>query len=230
MRRSSALKRTVVSGLTVLALLAVSPARPAESAREGLWQFQLPITYVASETFSGQSGTSVDLNGDVSFGVAFGYNFDEQWYLGGEFTWMDMGYDARISVDTDLDQVPDSVELRSGTLDSSSIQLSGQFNFMKTTVTPFVRANVGGTYIDSNIAAGPPQGYCWWYPYWGYVCDYYVPTYGNNAFSYGGSLGVRGDLTETFFLEAGVNQLWVDAEGSETLDFLGYRLNIGWTF
>ena len=222
----------VMLGLFVaVSLLAgTSSATAADSEREDRWQFYIPITFTTSETFSGQGGSSVDLSGDVGFGFAFGYNFDERWMLGFEFTWLNANYDATIVEDTDGNGTPDRTVNVGGTLDSSTFQITGQFNFLETRVTPFIKAGLGSTYTDSNIPTGPPQGTCWWHPWWGYICGTWQPTYDKNSFSYGAAIGVRGDLTDTFYLEASANQLWVDFDRTDTPSFTGYRLNIGWLF
>jgi hypothetical protein len=205
------------------------PAIAADSNREETWQFYIPITYVSSEKFYGQSGTFVELNDDIGFGVAVGYNFNERWYLGGEITWMDMSYNAEVAID-DGDGIPDDLVRVSGNLDSNSLQVSGQYNFLEKSFTPFIRASLGSTYTDSNIATGPPQGVCWWHPWWGYICDVWQPTYDKYTFSYGAGIGLRGDLTDTFFIEGSYNQLWVDTDNADTLSFAGIRVNVGWNY
>lgn len=220
--------------LSVLALLtclaATVPVVAGDSDREDRWQLTIPVTYVESQSFSGQGGSTVDLSRDLAWGIGFGYNFDEHWYLGFETNWISAGYLASIPVDTDGDQVPDDFERVGGILDAGAVGFVGQYNFLEKTVTPFVRASVGSTFIDSNIAAGPPQGICWWYPFWGYVCDVWQPTYSKSVFSYGAAIGVRADVNDRFFLEGTFNQHWADAKRTDTLEFTGYRLAVGWTF
>jgi len=145
MNRRRAPITSVMFGL-VAALFLVSgslPAIAADSNREETWQFYFPITYVSSEKFDGQSGTFVELNDDISFGVAVGYNFNERWYLGGEITWMNMSYNAEVAIDDEGDGIPDELVRVSGTSDSNSLQLSGQYNFLEKSFTPFVRASLG---------------------------------------------------------------------------------------
>ena len=126
--------------------------------------------------------------------------------------------------------IPDTTVTLAGSLDSSTFQITGQFNFLETRVTPFIKAGLGSTYVDSNIPSGPPSGTCWWHPWWGPICGTWQPTYDKNSFSYSAAIGVRGDMTDTFYLEASFNQLWVDFDHSSTPSFTGYRLNIGWLF
>jgi hypothetical protein len=223
---------SVMFGLLAAVFLVsgILPAIAADSNREETWQFYIPITYVSSESFNGQSGTFVDLNDDISFGFAVGYNFNERWFLGGEITWMNMSYNAEVAIDDEGDGIPDELVRVSGTSDSNSLQVSGQYNFLEKSFTPFVRASLGSTYTDSNIATGPPQGVCWWHPWWGYICDVWQPTYDKFTFSYGAGIGLRGDLTDTFFLEGSYNQLWVDTDNADTLEFSGIRVNVGWTY
>jgi hypothetical protein len=106
----------------------------------------------------------------------------------------------------------------------------GQFNFLPTTITPFVKGNFGWTWVDSNIPAGPAEGVCWWHPYYGYICETWQPTYGDTAFSYGGAVGLRAELRPTFFLEGSYNMLWVDFDDADTGDFDGWRFTLGWIF
>lgn len=233
MRRNATL--TMMIGLFAAACMVAgtSPADAAMSDREEKWQFYFPITYSSSESFNGSGGSSVDLSSDLGWGFAFGYNFNERWMLGFEITWLSANYEARIPVDNSPpDGVADGPAATvSGTLDSSSLQVVGQFNFMETRVTPFIRASLGSTYTDTNIPSGPPTGTCWWHPWYGYICGTWQPTYDQNSFSYAAGLGVRADVGEAFYLELSYNQLWIDfSSASSTPSFNGGRLNIGWVF
>lgn len=232
-RRTARTISTLTLGgcLAVCVLGGTLPANAADSDREERWQFSIPITWTSSETIEGQNGSSVDVAGDASWGFGFGYNLRERWFLGLDFTFMEASFDATVVQDNDPpDGTPDGTSRISGRLDSSSFQITGQYNFLEKTITPFVRGSLGSTYVDSNIAAGPPQGFCWWLPYWGYVCDSYVPTFSDTSFSYGAGVGVRGELNDRFYLEASANQLWIDLDRAETVDFTGYRLTMGWMF
>jgi len=203
----------------------------ADSDRGEKWQFYLPITYFSGEKLDGQNGSSVDLSNDVGWGFGFGYNFNERWMVGFEVTWLSAHYDAVIPVDNNPpDGISDGSVTLGGTLDSSSLQFVGQFNFLEKTFTPFIRASLGTTYTDSNIPSGPPTGTCWWSPWYGYICNQWQPTYNKNSFSYGGAIGVRGDISDTFYLELSYNQLWIDFDRVSTPSFSGGRLNIGWIF
>ena len=203
-----------------------SPAVAADSEREDTWQFYIPVTYSSSERFDGEGGTFVDLGSDVGWGFAFAYNFPERWMLGFEITWINKNYEARLVAD-DGNRTPTDI---TGSLDSSSLQVVGQFNLLDKRFTPFVRAGIGSTYIDTRIPSGPTQGSCWWHPWWGYICDTWQPTYDKNSFSYSAGVGLHGDITDTFYLELSVNKLWIDLSNASTPELTGTRLNIGWIF
>jgi opacity protein-like surface antigen len=231
MRRSTSLIILTMC-LCAIACLAtgISPAAAGDSDRSERWEFYIPVNSISSEDFDGKGGTSVDLAGDVGFGFAFGYNFNERWILGFEFTFMDMNFDASVARDTDQDGDPDDFLLVSGELDSNSLQITGQYNFLEKTITPFIRASLGSTYVDSNIPSGQPTGVCWWHPWWGYICDIWQPTYDDSSFSYGAGVGVRADVGERFYLEGSANQLRIDFENADEPEFTFYRLNMGWLF
>lgn len=221
-----------VTGL-IGALFALSPLMPPaawagvdDSSRDGRFELYLPVTYIASESFGSEGGTSVDLHSDYSLGVGFNYNFNEYFALGFEFTGMSANYEARVHADDPNDSF---VEV-GGSLDSSSIQVSGQYNILQKTVTPYVRGGIGSTYIDSNIPTAPPIGSCWWHPWLGYICGAWQPTSSDSFFSYGLAVGVRAELTETFYIDFGFNQLWLDWSVADNATFDAYRLKFGWMF
>ncbi len=216
--------------VVVCLVFGISSAAAADSDRGERWQFHIPITSVSSEEFDGQGESSVDLSSDVGFGFALGYNFDEQWFLGFEATFMEMGYEARIPFDADMDNDADGVVTIGGNLDSTNLQFSGQFNILKKSITPFIRGSLGATHVDTNIPSGPAQGVCWWHPWWGYICNAWQPTHDETSFSYGAGIGIRGDLTERLFFEASANKLWVDFDDTDTPSFTGIRLSFGWLF
>ena len=229
-RRKAPLAISMLGLFAAVCLISGSaPATAADSDRAEKWQFYIPITYVSSESFNGDGGTSVELNGDIGWGFAFGYNLSEQFLVGFEITWTNVNFNANIAQDNNGNGTPDEIFSASGTLDASTLALTGQWNILEKTVTPFIRAGLGGTYIDSNIASGPATGTCWWYPYWGYVCGTYQNTYDRNSFSYSVGIGVRADITDTFFLELSYNSMWIDSS-SGTPNLKGGRLNIAWMF
>ena len=223
--------RSMAVGFALALWMGASAAdADAQTRREGKWQFNIPITFTFSQTIDGQGESSVDLSNDVGWGFGFGYHLNENFFLGGEITWLRASYNAMIPWDDDGDQNPDGTAQIGGTLDASSFQAIGQYNFLENKLfTPFVRGNLGFTYTDSNIASGPPQGSCWWHPWWGYICSSWVPTYDRTSFSFGGAAGVRADVSRSFFLEASFNGLWINFEEATPL-FDGIRLNIGWLF
>jgi opacity protein-like surface antigen len=216
---------------TVLGMCLCAPSILAgESDREGRWQMSVPITFTSGATVDGQQGTSFKLNDDVGLGFGFGYNLNPHFMVGVDFTWLTANYDASISTDINNDHIPDTKVDLAGTLDAANLQFVGQYNILKGRVTPFLRASLGWTWIDSNIPAGPAVGSCWWDPWYGYVCGTWQPTYGATRFAYGAAAGVRGEVAERFYLEASYNVLWLDTSQSGTPSMDGVRVTAGWVF
>ena len=225
--------RTVTMALavgTVLGLASGTPRTAAQEGRETRWQSSLPLTFTSGASYNSE-GTSVDINDDLGWGFSFGYNVNPIFLVGMDITWLSANYDADIATDSAPgDGIADTTIGVSGTLDAANLQFFGQYNILKGRVTPFLRASLGWTWIDSNIPSGPAQGACWWDPWWGYVCNTWQPTFEDTAFAYGAAAGVRGELTERFFVEGSYNVLWVDFDRAGTQDLDGFRLNMGWTF
>jgi opacity protein-like surface antigen len=223
--------RSMAVGLALALWMGASAAdADAQTRREGKWQFNIPITFTFNQTIDGDGGSKIEMNNDVGWGFGFGYHLNEKFMLGFEATWLRAGYEATIPYDDDGDQNPDGTSKIGGNMDATNLQAVGQFNILEGNLfTPFIRANLGTTYTDSNIASGPPQGSCWWHPWWGYICGSWVPTYDRWSFSFGGAAGIRADVSRSFFLEASFNGLWINFDNSTPV-FDGIRLNIGWLF
>jgi opacity protein-like surface antigen len=88
-----------------------------------------------------------------------------------------------------------------------------------------VSAGVGIAYVDTNIPTGVGQTYCYWDPWWGYVCGGYAPTKTENDVSYNAGVGVRYDVNRQFGLQASYNKMWIDfSRASGVPDFDSWRL------
>lgn len=226
------MKRTSIVGLMlVVAAIAVValyvPVAEAQSftsvrpgGRGGNWDFYLPIVYADSATINGQGGSSVDINADFGFGFGFGYNFSDNFQLNGMFTWNSRTYDAK-TVNTD-----GTTRKYSNYMDSSTISVNGVYYFLKGDITPFVSGGIGITYVDTNIPTGSGSTSCWYDPWWGYVCNSYVPTKTENDFSYNAGIGVRYDVNRQFGLQFGYYKTWIDISKAQgTSDFDIWRLD-----
>jgi len=96
--------------------------------------------------------------------------------------------------------------------------------------TPFVTGGLGWTYIDTNIPAGLPESFCWYYPWYGSYCSTYVPTKSTTRFSYNAGLGLRLDVGKGVF-RGMVNSQWADFGGSYgSSNFIQYRIDFGVKF
>jgi len=231
--RARHVRRTVTMVLalgTVLGLVIWLPRAAAESERETRWQMSIPITFTSGASYDSDAGTSVDVNDDIGWGFGFGYHINKRFMVGVDTTWLTANYDASVATDFDNDQIPDDSVTVSGTLDAANVQFVGQYNILAGRVTPFLRANLGWTWVDSNIPSGPATGTCWWDPWWGYVCNTWQPTFEDTSFGYGAAVGVRGELTDRFFIEGSYNLLWIDFDRAGNQSFDGIRLNAGWVF
>ncbi|HEY5603208.1 MAG TPA: outer membrane beta-barrel protein [Gammaproteobacteria bacterium] len=211
------------------ALLAGSSACLAEggsaSHRKGQWQGLISTNYVNSDTIDFGGGASADINGDMGWLFGFGYNFDEHLALDFEISWNSVSYTATRVLD------PGGPEQFGGWLDTSSTRFNLTYNFMAKALTPFISANIGWAWIDSNIPSGPPSSTCWWDPWWGYICSGYQPTYSRTEFTYGAGLGLRFDLGNNVFLRGIIGQQWIDvSNASSTPDFTMYRFDFGFLF
>jgi opacity protein-like surface antigen len=201
-----------------------------ESNRAETWEFMIPVRYLPGYSNDFDGGSSIEINDDIGWGFGLGYNFNEHLNLDFEFAWTSANYKATIA---SSELIPQADWKANGTLDATSSTFNLTYNFMSKTFTPYISLGVGWSWVDSNIANGPPDTYCWWDPWYGNICGSYYDTYSASGFSYGFGAGLRFEPKESFFLRVGINDNWQDYgsySNTGTPDFLSYRIDMGWKF
>ena len=195
------------------------------SDRKDRWEITFQTQYLNSEVIDFDGGAEATLNESWNWGFGFGYNFDEHLAIDIDLNWNSAGYSGkRIDDNGDIETV-------SGTLNTNSMLFTGIYNFSAKRFTPFVSASMGWTFIDTNIPTGPPGSYCWYDPWWGYICSSYIPTKTFTEFTYGASAGLRFDVKDNVFLRLSAGKKWIDfSNATSASDFTTYRFDIGLMF
>jgi outer membrane assembly lipoprotein YfiO len=202
---------------------------PSYRRRKGRYEVTLQPRYAVSKDIDGTGGSKLALDPGWGLGLGFGYNFTGKLALHLDGSWTSANYQATIAT-TDTGGNPTGSTTASGTLDTFSAALNLSYYILDGPLTPFLLGGIGWTFVDSNIPSGPPQGVCWYDPWYGYVCTSYQNTYTRSYFSYNLGLGARWDVTQSFFLRGSAGWQWVDLGKAGTTDFLGGRLDLGYMF
>jgi opacity protein-like surface antigen len=192
--------------------------------RDGRWEASLQMVNSQSADVSGENGSALALDSDLGWGLSLGYNYNNHLLVNFEFTSVTPDYKAAlIEDDGDVYTVDHKMNVY-------QTQFNAVYNFMAQQFTPFVQAGAGWSYLDSNIADGPPNSVCWWDPWWGYVCNNYQNTYNDTRFSYNVAAGVRYELDNSMFFRASYQQSWIDLSNSEDMSMGMIHLEVGSIF
>jgi len=211
----------------VFAVFIVANAQDV-SDRAGKSDMSIQLNGFESEDISGSQGSRATIKSDPGFGLNFSYNVDNHWGFGVEFSGRRADYTTTVT--PAAGNLGSSFD-RSGTLDASTTALTATYHFSPSRFTPLITANVGRTWIDTNIPDGPPVTTCWYDPWWGYYCGPTVPTKSDVYWSYGLGVGLRWDSKGPFFLRALVSEQWLDVGGNVgTPNFTQFRLDLGFRF
>ncbi len=196
------------------------------SDRKDRWEVTFQTKYLESKSINFENGSDATINEEYNFGFGIGYNFDEHWAMGFDLSWGDAGYSGTRVFE---DGSPD--EQVSGNMFTNSMLFNGTYNFSAKRFTPFIGAMAGWTFIDTNIASGPPETGCWWDPWWGYICADYLPTFTTTEFTYGANAGFRFDIKDNLFLRLTAAKTWLDySRATNSTGFTNYRFDIGLMF
>jgi hypothetical protein len=195
--------------------------------RADSWEFTAGGIHQEGTNLTGNGGSSLDVKSELGFTMGLGYNLTNKLALGAEFNFLRPDFTA-ILVDADD---PDNTQRIDHTLSQFDFRFKGTFNFLDGPFTPFIEAGLGWTYLDSNVADGPPVTGCWWHPYWGYICQGYYRTFSGTDFSYGGSVGLRYDFRGGSFIRADYSLYKLDVGGDvSNPELKSIKLQYGWRF
>lgn len=196
--------------------------RPSD--RTGYWDFTVQTRYTAAKDYDGAGGSKLSIEDDLGWGFGVGYNVNERLNIGGFISWRTLDYTAVI-VDTDD---PSNTTAYSAWLDTGNFAASAIFSLLPRAFTPYVQGTVGWAMVDTNIPGGLASG-CWWDPWWGYICDTYATTYGEDgvAYSLGGGLSLQ--PSRIFFIRVGYDRMWVDLDDAAD-DFDMFRVDAGFLY
>jgi len=226
--------------LAVFLLVAIisSPAwaqgafRYGADERMGEWNMSLQALYLDSVSISGANGSGAELSDDWGFGFMLAYNFNNHLALGFEMSFLDPSYSLTYVPDDDGDPNtpptgnPETISHKASVFNGL---FKGTYNILSGPVTPFIDAQAGWRYIDSNVSSSPPVTGCWWDPWWGYVCQQYWNTYDDTSFIYGAGLGLRWDINRDMFLRGSWSWMKGDAGSTDPTLEMG-RIEIGWRY
>ncbi len=209
----------LLASLTALTLAAGANAAPDRAQR---WETTVQLVASDSTESSGNRQSSVDIDSAVGWGFGLAYNFNSQFAAGFDFSWLNPDYKATFNTDQHgLVSVDHEMDIVSGAF-------NGTWNMLEGPFTPYLRVDLGWTYIDSNVSNGPPVTGCWWDPWWGYICNNYYNTYDDTSFSYGIGAGLRYEFGNSWFIKGSVNHTEIDASHGFDPSFDSVRVELGW--
>jgi len=217
------LRSIVLTALLVGACGHSALAQDRATHRATFWDFTLQTRYIGSVEITGDGGASAKLEDDLGWGFGFGYNVNERFNIGFFTSWRYTNYNAKRGVDG---IAVDSLKY-SGSLETATIGLSGDWNILPRKFTPYVSGSIGYTLVDTNIPTDAYSG-CWYDPWYGYVCGTAVDTYTADAASYSLGAGVRLELSKAVFFKVGYEHDWIDFGTAQDADV--FRLDGGLMF
>ena len=229
--------RKLFLSIFILVAPAISAAQGYGSGRAQSWDFSFGLIYQQADTAAGPGDvdpapkSSLEVDSEFGFGMNVGYHFTDHFNLSADFEFLRPDYTAVVITEPNPPDGSMETTTINHRLSQFNGRLKGTYYFTDGPFVPYVEAGFGWTYIDSNVADGPPQGFCWWHPWWGYICESFVSTFSTTETTYGGALGVRYEMPGNSFIKASYNY-WVLDTGGQRADptLESIRVEYGWRF
>ena len=212
-------------------LVLAAPAAAVAADREGTWETTLGIVFQNSSDADFQGGTTAEFDSDTAFVFGLGYHYTDNLEFGARLGIGSTDYEASIAIDGNGDGDPDGFAGVRGDLEFTTLLFDATWNFMSGPFSPFVTGGIGWSWVDTNIATGPPETGCWWDPWWGYVCTSFQDTKTLDGFTYQLGVGARYEFTDTVAVHGSYRINWIDFDQADgTPEFDGFQLSLGWKF
>lgn len=208
--------------------LAIPGLALAQGSRAQSWEWSIAALYQESKNMGSEGGSTLKVKDEFGIGFNLGYNLSDNLTIGFDLDYIKPDYQA-VLIDDMVS--PTAVTVIDHTFTQWNTRFKGTYSLGDGALQPFVEVGLGWTFIDSNVADGPPIVGCWWHPWWGYICDGFYSTFSETTFTYGAGLGLRYSFPGGSFLKAGYNVWELDSVGGTGDSALsGARLEFGFGF
>jgi len=195
------------------------------AGQKGSWEWSIVGLYQDAEEVGAGGGSRVSVDEGFGIGFGVGHYLTDRLVIGADFEWLAPDYSATLIDDNG------SASEFDHELTQLNFRFKGAFYFLEGPFSPYAELGAGWTYVDSNVADGPPIVGCWWHPWFGYICDGYYETFNETSFSYGGALGLRYRFEGGTVLRLSYNNYEVDGSGDAPDPTLNAaRLEVVWDF
>lgn len=217
-------KLVIISCIAGLLLMMISTDASAKyTKRSDKWEASFKLLNSQDAVIDGQNGAETNVKSDFGWGFTLGYNLNPHILLNFDFSSTTPSYKATLIEDNGQEF---NINHKMDLLES---QFNVVYSVFASQFTPYVQAGAGWSYVDSNVANGPPVGGCW-PTWWGLYCDGYQSTYNDTRFSYNVAAGFRYELDNSLFFRASYKQAWIDFSSSSNATIGSYHLEIGSIF
>ena len=159
------------------------------------------------------------------FGIA--YHFNDFISVHGDF----MFGNATFSGNLPIEGAPNSTIFIKQDAFIQTGRFNVDYNIINRRLTPYVTAGIGYQYLETSLNSLPPVNYCWWDPWWGYICSTGQPYASTTDFTWNAGAGVRWNITDNLFVKAMAGATWLEYSGAHgvTSQIEGV-FSIGWSF
>jgi opacity protein-like surface antigen len=217
--------RTILGAAVCAAMISPFAEGQERTERGKELDFTIGLPYLQSETTTFEGGTVVDTGSSTGLGFNFDWRFADRWSAGATLAMHDIDYTANIAL---ADGAPGSSAVVQNDLDTQSLMGHVKRYFGTwDRVAPYASGALGWVTIDTNIATGPPVGFCWFDPWFGVRCSAFQPTRTMTEAGAVLGLGVRWAFSRRVFLDASVGREWIDLDNSDRPDFKQVRIAFG---
>jgi opacity protein-like surface antigen len=202
-------------------------------ASAGDWEFRIGPVFTESKNIGFNGGSNANIDSTTGVKIGTGWYVSPQLVIGMNFAWAQSTFDGTVKGNTSNTPGAPSIssQIENGHVDFSTLMFDATYTFLDGPFKPLIEAGLGWNWLNTNIAAGPPQYGCWWDPWWGYICSGYQPTHGSSSFTYQVGAGVQFNFNRSFAVNVDYRYTWFQLSNSTGTPAIGsVELMFVWRF
>lgn len=206
-------------------------ANAYNNARNEHAEVYVELRHQDASSLETRSG-SFAMDSNLGFGLGFAYNLNRHFNIGVNISNTRADYRAQVLAANKQGGGQTWQKIRHEA-DHYSFMFIGSYYLLSGDITPVFNAGIGTSTLDSNIADGPGTAYCWYDPWYGYICDSYQSTYKDSSFTYQAGVGMRFDFARNAFLNVLYQKQWQDVSfktQDKDMEFSIISLQLGGKF
>jgi opacity protein-like surface antigen len=164
-------------------------------------------------------------------GFGFAYHFNPFVSIHSDFMFGNTAFHGDFPVQNPGPGTPTTISVKQDAFITTG-RFNVDYNMINRRISPLLTAGIGYQYLETELKNLPPVNYCWWDPWYGYICGTGYAYASETDFTWNVGAGFRWNITDNLIVKVVGGANWLEYGGNAhgvTTQIEGI-FSIGWMF